>query len=63
MKEFSFKQVVVLILSIIAVIAFLGTTGPVWTFDFWRQFLLNLFLYVGVSAFVVILISSFNKNT
>jgi hypothetical protein len=34
MKEFTGKQVLILVFAIVAGIAFIETSGPVWTWDF-----------------------------
>jgi hypothetical protein len=54
MKEFTLKQVLILVIAIVAGIAFIETSGPVWTWDFWRQFLLKLLVYGVVSEFIVV---------
>ena len=51
-KEYTSKQVLVLVVAIISAIAFLETSGPIWSWTFWRQFLLNLFIYSAVSVIV-----------
>jgi len=55
---FTGKQVVVLVLSIVAAIAFVETSPPVWTGGFWREFLLKLIVYGVVAEFVVIALGS-----
>jgi len=57
-KEYTSKQVLILVGAIISAIAFLETSGPVWSWTFWRQFLLNLLIYSAVSVFVVIALGS-----
>jgi hypothetical protein len=54
MKEFTLKQVVILVAAIITGIAFIETSGPVWTWTFWREFLLNLLVYVAISVVIVL---------
>jgi hypothetical protein len=53
-KEYTSKQVLILVGAIISAIAFLETSGPMWTWTFWRQFLLNLLVYGGVSVVIII---------
>jgi len=57
MKEFTLKQVLVLVFAIIAGIAFVETSSPIWSLDFWREFLLKLLVYGAVSEFIVIALS------
>jgi len=53
MKKFSTKQVFILVLAIVAGIAFMETSSPIWTLDFFRGFLLKLLMYGATSVFVV----------
>ncbi|MDP3792946.1 MAG: hypothetical protein Q8Q89_04455 [bacterium] len=62
MKKFTSKQVFILVLAIVAGIAFMETSSPIWTSAFWREFLLNLLLYGVISEFVVIALSILKKN-
>lgn len=61
MKGFTRKQVVVLVLAIVAAIAFVETSEPVMTATFWRAFLLKLVLYGVVAEFVVIALGSWTN--
>ncbi len=54
MNKFTTRQVFVLVLSIVAGIAFMETSAPVLTAVFWREFLLKFLGYGAVSGFVVI---------
>jgi hypothetical protein len=54
MKEYTAKQVLILVAAIITGIAFIETSGPIWSWTFWRQFLLNLLVYGAVSVVIVI---------
>jgi hypothetical protein len=56
MKEFTGKQVLILVFAIVAGIAFIETSGPVWTWTFWRQFLLNLVVYGAVSVVIAMVL-------
>jgi hypothetical protein len=58
MKEFSFKQVLILVFAIVSAIAFVETSSPMWTSAFWREFLLKLLIYGAISEFVVIALGS-----
>ena len=58
MKKFTFKQVLILVIVIVAGIAFVETSSPMWTSAFWREFLLKLLIYGAVSEFVVIALGS-----
>ena len=58
MNTFTGKQVLILVFCIVAAIAFVETSAPVWTTEFLRQFGLKLVIYGGVSEFVVVVIGS-----
>ena len=58
-KSFTAKQVIILTLVIVAGIAFMETSQPVWTGEFWREFGLNVFVYGLVVEFIVILLAQF----
>ncbi len=46
MKTFTINEVYVLVLAILVDIAIIETDGgAMWTWVFWRQFLLNIMLY------------------
>jgi hypothetical protein len=60
-KEYTGKQVLILVGAIITVIAFLETSGPMWSWTFWRHFLLNLLIYSAVSVFVGIALGAWLK--
>ena len=59
MKEFSSKEVLILVFAIVAGIAFMETSSPVWTAAFWREFLLKLLLYGVISEFIVVALGTF----
>ena len=61
MKSFTTKQVVILVLVIVAAIAFLETSQPVLTGAFWRAFLLKALIYGAVSEFVVVALGAWTK--
>ena len=62
-KEFTAKQVYILVFAIVVAIAFVETSaGAIWNWDFWREFLLKVFIYGGVVEFVVILLASSSKE-
>ena len=62
MKEFTFKEVVILVIAIIAGIAFLESSGSMLSLMFWRQFLLKLIVYGAASEFIVIILGTFQKG-
>ena len=45
------REFYVFVFSIIIVIAFLETSNPIWTPEFWREFLSNVLLFSIVSIF------------
>lgn len=57
MKEFSLKEVVILVFATVSGIAFLETSGPVWTWAFGREFLLKLLVYCSVSVVIAIVLT------
>lgn len=62
-KIFTAKQVYILVFAIVAGIAFIETSaGAVWTFGFWREFLLKVIVYGVVIEFVVVLLGSSSKE-
>lgn len=62
-KVFSAKQVYILVFAIVVSIAFLETSDPIWTSEFWREFVLKVFVYGAVVEFVVIVLGQFlNKD-
>ena len=62
-KEFTAKQVYILVFAIVVAIAFVETpAGAIWNWDFWKAFLLKVFIYGGVVEFVVILLANFSKK-
>lgn len=62
-KEFTFKQVCILVLVIVIGIAFIETPAvAVWSSVFWKAFLLKIIIYGGVSEFIVLLLNSFSKE-
>jgi hypothetical protein len=62
MKAFTLKEVVILVIVIIAGIAFLETSGSMSSLIFWREFLLKLIVYCAASVFIVIIIGTFKKG-
>ncbi|KKQ22019.1 MAG: hypothetical protein US35_C0014G0019 [Parcubacteria group bacterium GW2011_GWA2_37_10] len=62
MEEFSGKQVLILVATIVIGIAFVETSSPMWTSLFWREFLLKVLIYGAVSEFMVIATGSFLPN-
>ena len=62
-KRFTAKQVYILVFAIVAGIAFMETpAGAIWTTEFWKEFLLKVIVYGAIVEFVVVLLSSFQKN-
>jgi len=61
-KEFTIKQVLILVAVVVVGIAFMETSAPMWTSLFWREFLLKILLYGVVSEFMVIAAGSFLPN-
>jgi len=57
-ETFTQKQVLILVIAIVAGIAFAETSSPMWSLSFWREFGLKLIIYGAISEFVVILLSS-----
>src|SRR4030067_1778291 len=53
-KVSSGKQVFILVFAIVAGIAFIESSGPIWTLIFLREFLLKLLIYGAVSEFIVV---------
>ena len=62
MKEFTYKEVAILVLALVAVFAFLQTSSSIWTLAFWREFLLKLVVYGAVIEVVVIILGSFKRD-
>jgi hypothetical protein len=62
MKTFTSKQVFILVLCIVAGIAFAETSAPIWTLSFLRQFGLKLIGYGAISEFVVIALLSIKNS-
>ena len=60
-KTFSAKELYGVAGTIVVAIALIETSGPVWSIEFWRQFLLNIIIYVAVSVIAVLLLQSFKK--
>ncbi|MFA4845744.1 MAG: hypothetical protein WC654_04255 [Patescibacteria group bacterium] len=62
-KEFTARQVYILVFAIVVGIAFIETrAGAIWTSVFWKEFLLKVIVYGAIVEFVVVLISSFQRN-
>jgi len=58
MKKFTLKQILILVLCIIAGIAFLETSAPTWSLSFLREFGLKLLVYGAISEIIVIFLAS-----
>jgi len=56
MEKFTLKQVQILMVAIIAGIAFIETSSPIWTLDFLREFFLKFIGYAAVSIVVVMIV-------
>jgi len=62
-KEFTAKQVYILVFVIVVGIAFVETpAGAIWTSEFWKEFLLKVIVYGVVVEFLVLLLSNFSKK-
>lgn len=61
-KKFTAKQVYILVFAIVAGIAFLQTSYPMWTSEFWKEFLFNVLIYGVVCEFVVVLLGQFGNK-
>jgi hypothetical protein len=62
-KQFTAKQVYILVFAIVVGIAFIETpAGAIWTSKFLREFLLKVVLYTAACEFIVVLLSSFSKE-
>lgn len=62
-KIFTSKQVYVLVFAIIAGIAFMETSAvAIWTSEFWREYLLKVFMYGVVVEIIVLLLVSSSKD-
>ena len=58
MKEFTAKEVFILVFAIVAGIAFTEKSSPIISWDFWREFLTKLLIYGAVTEFIVIVLST-----
>jgi len=58
MKKFTLKQILILVLCIVAGIAFLETSAPIWSLSFLREFGLKLLVYGAISEIIVIFLAS-----
>jgi len=58
---FTSKQVHILVFAIITGIAFIETSGPLQSVAFWREFMMNLFIYGLVAEFAVIALLTFTN--
>jgi len=56
MKTFSGKQVTAIVMGVIVGISFVETSLPIWTLEFWREFILKVIIYCVVSFFVVFIL-------
>jgi hypothetical protein len=61
MKTFTSKQVLILVLAIVAGIAFMETSAPMWSLSFLREFGLKLLIYGAISEFIVVIWGSSTK--
>ena len=62
-KEFTAKQVYILVFAIVVAIAFIETPhGAVWEWIFWKEFLPKVIIYGAVVEFVAILLASFSNK-
>lgn len=62
-KQFTAKQIYILVFAIVVSIAFIETPfGAIWTWTFWREFLLKVLVYGAIVEFVVILLGSFSRK-
>ncbi len=52
MKEYTYTQVIVLVLALMIVFAFLETSDPIWTLPFFKDLLRHIWGYALVSVFV-----------
>jgi hypothetical protein len=63
MKEkFTTKEVAILIIAIVAGIAFLETSHPLWTGKFWREFILKVVVYGVVVEFILLGLAQFGNR-
>lgn len=60
-EKITAKQVYILVFAIVVGIAFMETSGAMWTSQFWKEFLLNVIVYGVIVEFVIILINVFKK--
>ena len=61
-EKFTLKQVLILVMLVIAVIAFLeAPAAPLWSGIFWRAFLLKVFVYGAACEVAVLAVSCFFK--
>jgi hypothetical protein len=58
-KEYTAKQVNIYTSAIVIAIAFMETSGAVWTWTFLRQFLWNIFTYGFIAIIAMVLVSNF----
>ena len=63
MKTYSQKQVLILVLVIVAGISFLETSSAIWSLSFLKEFLLKFITYLAVTEFLVIFTGSFSKDS
>lgn len=59
-KSFTLKEVCVLIFITIVVISFLETNAGISfsSWEFWKEFILKIFIYIGVATFVGVFIET-----
>jgi len=59
-KQFTFKEVCLLVFLIIAIIAFLETRvdESLLSWIFWKGLILKIFIYMAIAAFVAIFIET-----
>ena len=59
-KEFTLKQVNILVFTVIVGIAFIETLGgAIWTIKFLKEFLLNIIVYSAVAAIIFVIFGEF----
>ena len=58
-KQYTAKQVNIFTSTIVLAIAFMETSGAVWTWSFLRQFLYNIFAYGLIAIIAVGLVGNF----
>jgi hypothetical protein len=62
MKKYSVKEVQSLVIFLVVVFAFMNTSSAIWTSDFWRQFIYNIFVYGAITEVAILIFYSFKKE-